>query len=146
MSYVLLIKPYRMHPDFAQYGEEFDGPFNARTQGYCEESPISANDTISRQVDLLQKANAASPLNSGIISSVARPVTMLPKDVIMSVIKEQGLCTRYLYPARTPLFDDPDNDIFFRWTGTVNDYSKAVPKGSISSERPEVIVSCVEGV
>lgn len=73
-------------------------------------------------------------------------IAMLTKDEIMSVIKEQGLCTRYLYPARTPLFDDPDNDIFFRWTGTVNDDSKAVPKGSISSERPEVMVSCVEGV
>lgn len=70
---------------------------------------------------------------------------MLPKEENTSVIKEQELCTHYSDPALTPSFDDPDNDIFFRWTGTMSDDSQAVPKRSISLEQPDVMVSWAEG-
>ena len=61
-------------------------------------------------------------------------------------IKGQELCTWYLAPAIQPLLDDPENNVYFRWTGTTNDDVNALPKESISTGRPDAMMSCLEGV
>ncbi|KAG1172425.1 hypothetical protein G6F70_006497 [Rhizopus microsporus] len=130
---------------FAQYGEEFDIHLMLELKDIVKKVHFQQMTRLAAQVDLLQKANAASSLNLRIISSFAGLIAMLPKEENTSVIKEQELCTHYSDPALTPSFDDPDNDIFFRWTGTMSDDSQAVPKRSISLEQPDVMVSWAEG-
>ncbi|KAI8140614.1 hypothetical protein BJV82DRAFT_621808 [Fennellomyces sp. T-0311] len=54
-------------------------------------------------------------------------------------IREQELCTRYFNAAFLSLFDDPQSDIYFRWTGT-QDANKA------NNGRPDVMISWARGV
>ncbi|KAI8366748.1 uncharacterized protein BYT42DRAFT_549817 [Radiomyces spectabilis] len=136
MSYVLLIKPHRMHPNlvnifgaenvdrlqnhvrhefgFEPYGRKFNVELMLELKSIVREVQFQQMTRLAAQADLLQKASVASPLISRIICSVARLITMLPNEEITSIIKEQELCTRYLDPAPVPLFDDPENNIFFR--------------------------------
>ncbi|KAG0162184.1 hypothetical protein DFQ28_001885 [Apophysomyces sp. BC1034] len=97
-------------------------------------------------LELWIMAKSASTINRKIIKSIARLIDELPEEDISTEIREQELCTRYLAPAFQPLLDDPENNVYFRWTGTTNDDAKALPKGSISTGRPDAMMSCLEGV
>ncbi|KAI8140313.1 hypothetical protein BJV82DRAFT_224975 [Fennellomyces sp. T-0311] len=57
----------------------------------------------------------------------------------MSDFSEQELCTRYINPPLLPLFDDPESEVFFQWTGTVE---------AIYDDpgRPDVMLSRLRGV
>lgn len=70
----------------------------------------------------------------------------MPEEDISTEIKEQELCTRYLALIFQSLLDDPENNVHFQWTGTINDDAKVLPKESISTGRPDAMMSCLEGV
>ncbi|KAI8138223.1 hypothetical protein BJV82DRAFT_632204, partial [Fennellomyces sp. T-0311] len=67
--------------------------------------------------------------------------TTLPQDDITTTVKEQELCTRYLDAALIPLFDDPSNNVFFRWTSSID-----VSATSSSPAQPDVMISSLTGV
>lgn len=50
-----------------------------------------------------------------VVKSVANIIAKVPSVPIMEMIKENELCSRYLDPLLRGLFDDLDNDVFFRW-------------------------------
>ncbi|ORE12325.1 hypothetical protein BCV71DRAFT_282018 [Rhizopus microsporus] len=54
-------------------------------------------------------------------------------------INEFELCTRFLDPFLSALFDDPDNGIYLRWTNETTLESKA--KSDLSRDRPDICIT-----
>ncbi|ORE01595.1 hypothetical protein BCV72DRAFT_309874 [Rhizopus microsporus var. microsporus] len=64
----------------------------------------------------------------------------VPNVPIMEKKKENGLCNRYLDPLLCGLFDDPDSDVFFRWTNARPKEAKD-ENSDLTSERADAVIS-----
>ncbi|KAI9006705.1 hypothetical protein CLU79DRAFT_879219, partial [Phycomyces nitens] len=168
MSSILLIKPDRMNNDivrvfgrenirllqehvrckfgFGYYGDQFDVDLLQVLKNIVTKARYRQITRFDACLELWTMAKSASTINRKIIKSIARLIDELPEENVSTEIREQELCTRYLNPALQPLLDDPENNVYFQWTGTTNYDAKLLPKGTISTGRPDAMISCFEGV
>ncbi|KAG1242122.1 hypothetical protein G6F68_016348 [Rhizopus microsporus] len=69
----------------------------------------------SRQISaLIQDDDVLNPVNR-ILLSIRNMVERLPRCIIENGPKETELITRHLEAILSPLFEDLDNNITFRW-------------------------------
>ncbi|CAO3635760.1 unnamed protein product [Cunninghamella blakesleeana] len=164
LSSILLLKTDRMHGDIkpfigkdntdeiiASIYEEFEVGKNEFDDGLMLKMINIVKNVKKYKMSRLEGSfeimkHACSnnnPLIRKILLSIRNMLETLPMDSINDNPKEMELITRYLHPALSPLFDDLDANIFFRWTAVTNQESKS--NNSITKRRPDASLNKING-
>ncbi|ORY97578.1 hypothetical protein BCR43DRAFT_530658 [Syncephalastrum racemosum] len=77
---------------------------------------VTRDDMDRRQAELPLKSLDLGKNESKFAKALANLLVKLPKFAIEEEANESELCTRYIEPFLAGLFDDPDRDVFLRWT------------------------------
>ncbi|CAO3634979.1 unnamed protein product [Cunninghamella blakesleeana] len=140
ISHILLLKPGQHHDDMISiFGEnQLDLIINHLNKMFGIKKLPLPLDIITKIVVIIEDVqNKKSP------ESLAELIKKLPNVAILEETKESELCTRYADPMFTGLFDDPDEDIFFRWT----DQTTLETKNNfrLSKRRPDICITSLSG-
>ncbi|KAI8137884.1 hypothetical protein BJV82DRAFT_674326 [Fennellomyces sp. T-0311] len=74
-------------------------------------------------------------------------IEKIPKQELEDEIKEFELRQRYHDPILSGLFDDPSNDVWFRWTSVTNQEAKSSQgSGAIPKQRPDSVATELDGL
>ncbi|KAI7855377.1 hypothetical protein BDC45DRAFT_461904 [Circinella umbellata] len=124
------------------HGVTFDSDLELPLKKIIKNTRLDMMTRTDAIIDLLTLSKTTSTINAKIVKSVANMIDKLPPQRLKGEIKEFELCSRYIDPILSALFDDPHNGVLFRWTSTTNREAKdARTDGSISAQRPDSCVS-----
>ncbi|ORY93019.1 hypothetical protein BCR43DRAFT_414255, partial [Syncephalastrum racemosum] len=73
-------------------------------------------------------------------------IEKLPKQTLKEEIMETELCHRYIDPFLSPLFDNLDEGVLFRWTSVTDQEAGMLKAGSICRKMPDSCVSKLDGL
>ncbi|KAG1136768.1 hypothetical protein G6F37_012578 [Rhizopus arrhizus] len=95
-------------------------------------------------IQVYSLCKTVNPNEAKFLKSIAKLIEKLPNQALMDTIKETEHCQRYVEPILSGLFDDPEQEVLFRWTSVLNEeYNQ---DSSISSARPDSVMTRMDGL
>ncbi|KAI8370052.1 hypothetical protein EDC96DRAFT_440283, partial [Choanephora cucurbitarum] len=161
LSSILLLKPARTHRDLHKHidlntcdalCQHIIQKHKMTNQSFPTEVKLQFEEIImdgdrgkactrlaaSQQISaLIRDGDTLNPVNR-ILLSIRNMVEKLPRQIIENGPKETELITRHLEAILSPLFEDLDNDIAFRWTSISDDEKQA-------NIRPDASINIIHG-
>ncbi|KAI8388444.1 uncharacterized protein BYT42DRAFT_560097 [Radiomyces spectabilis] len=100
------------------------------------------NDLLTEKISRNEAYNKMTSMSSGthmarFATALGQLVRRLPSQPIREDFGEAELCSRFVDPFLFELFDNPDNDTYFRWTNESTD-AKHMEE---SKERPDFCIT-----
>ncbi|ORX51912.1 hypothetical protein DM01DRAFT_1323768 [Hesseltinella vesiculosa] len=95
-------------------------------------------------IDLHILCRSLSLAEAKVVGVIAKLIEKLPKENFKDAVQEAEHCARFVDPILSGLFDDPENDVFFRWTSVIN--GEAKNDNTLTAARPDSLITSMDGL